>query len=247
MFRRLLFSAVATGCMLAVCAGCSGTGSAGKAKVAAQGIAPDDAALHPNRNAPYFMPGETPHLIARATALEAQNAGPCDPDVLSVEEIAGDANGVFRSVKLAFMNRGAAPCKLGGYPSVALIGTEGENIGSIAMERVSGAQVVAELSKSPGPGAERAGAGGDADAARGRGVRSGLDHGRGVFAGGADSGDRSGNEADVYDCPAVEDLHGADSGDGAAAGRGRCVDRRSPILAFSVQRSAFTRGMRVCR
>jgi hypothetical protein len=150
MFRRLLFSAVATGCMLAVCAGCSGTGSAGNAKVAAQGIAPDDAALHPNRNAPYFMPGETPHLIARATALEAQNAGPCDPDVLSVEEIAGDANGVFRSVKLAFMNRGAAPCKLGGYPSVALIGTEGENIGSIAMERVTGAQVVAELSKSPG-------------------------------------------------------------------------------------------------
>ena len=149
MFRCLLFSAVATGCMLAVCAGCSGTGAADKAKVAAQGIAPDDAALHPNRNAPYFMPGETPHLIARATALEAQNAGPCDPDVLSVEEIAGDANGVFRSVKLAFMNRGAAPCKLGGYPSVALIGTEGENIGSIAMEKVSAAQVVAELQKGP--------------------------------------------------------------------------------------------------
>lgn len=149
MFRRLLFSAVATGCMLAVCAGCSGTRAAGKANVAAQGIAPDDVALHPNPNAPYILPGGMPHLIPRATALEADNAGPCDPDVLSVEEIAGDANGVFRSVKLAFMNRGAAPCKLGGYPSVALIGTEGENIGSIAMEKVSAAQVVAELQKGP--------------------------------------------------------------------------------------------------
>ena len=151
MFRRLLFSAVATGCLLAVCVGCSGTRTAGKANVAAQGMAPDDVALHPNPNAPYILPGGTPHLIQRATALEAEGAGPCDPDVLSVEEIAGDANGTFRSVKLAFMNRGAAPCKLGGYPSVALIGTEGENIGSIALEKVSAAQVVAELSKSPAP------------------------------------------------------------------------------------------------
>ena len=109
-------------------------------------------------------------LIPRATALEADNAGPCDPDVLSVEEIAGDANGVFRSVKLAFMNRGAAPCKLGGYPSVALIGTEGENIGSIAMEKVSAAQVVAELQKAAGRSAGRADAGRDADAARSGGV-----------------------------------------------------------------------------
>jgi hypothetical protein len=128
--------------------GCSGTGAGSKAKLAAQGIAPDDAALHPNPNAPYTLPGETPHLIPRATALEAENAGPCDPDVLSVEEIAGDASELFRSVKLAFMNRGAMPCKLGGYPSIALVTPEGENIGSIAIEKVSSAEVVAEFSKA---------------------------------------------------------------------------------------------------
>ncbi len=147
MFRRLLFP-VAAGCVLTVCAGCAGTGAAGKANVAAQGVAPDDVALHPNPNAPYMLPGGAPHLIPRATALEADNAGPCDPDVLSVEEIAGDVSGVFRSVKLAFMNRGAMPCKLGGYPSVALVTAEGENIGSVAMEKVSSAEVVAELSKT---------------------------------------------------------------------------------------------------
>jgi hypothetical protein len=148
MFRRLLYSAVATGCILAVCAGCTGTGPAGKVNVAAQGVAPDDAALHPNPNAPYILPGGTPHLIPRATAFEAENAGACDPDVLSVEEIAGDVSGIFRSVKLAFMNRGATPCKLGGYPTVALVSPEGENVGSVAMEKVTSAEVVAELEKT---------------------------------------------------------------------------------------------------
>jgi hypothetical protein len=149
MLKRLLFPAVVAGCVLAVCAGCAGTGARGKANVAAQGIAPDDVALHPNPNAPYLLPGsEMPHLIARATAMEAQNAAPCDPDVLSVEEIAGDANGVFRSVKLAFMNRGATPCRLGGYPGVALVNAEGVNIGSVSIERVTSAEVLAELSST---------------------------------------------------------------------------------------------------
>ena len=151
MFRHPQWVAVAAGCVLAVCAGCAGTGSTGKAKLAAQGIAPDDVALHPNPNAPYILPGETPHLVARATALDAENAGPCDPDVLSVEEIAGDASGTFRSVKLAFMNRGAMPCKLGGYPSVALVTAEGENVGSIAIEKVTASQVVAEFERARSP------------------------------------------------------------------------------------------------
>jgi len=151
MFRRFLFSAVATGCMLAVCAGCSGTRAAGRANVAAQGVAPDDVALHPNPNAPYILPGGTPHLIPRATALEADNAGPCEPDVLSVEEIAGDANGLFRSVKLAFMNRGPIPCTLGGYPSVSLFDAEGQSIGNIEMEKVTAEKVTAEFSEAPTP------------------------------------------------------------------------------------------------
>jgi Protein of unknown function (DUF4232) len=145
MFRRSLFSAIAAGCMLAVCAGCAGTGGS-KTKAVVQGVAPDDVALHPNPNAPYLLAGsQAPRLIARATAADAENAGPCDPEVLSVEEIAGDANGVFRTVKLAFMNRGAMPCRLGGYPSVALVNAEGVNIGSVAIEKVNAAEVVAEF------------------------------------------------------------------------------------------------------
>ncbi len=149
MFRRSLFGLIAAGCALAMCAGCAGSGPSGKAKLAAQSAAPDDVALHPNPNAPYLLPGsETPHLIARATAAEAQNAGPCDPEALSVEEIAGDVSGVFRSVKLAFMNRGPAPCRLGGYPGITLVNPEGDNIGSVSIEKVSSDVVTAELSSA---------------------------------------------------------------------------------------------------
>jgi len=148
MFRRWLYPAVAASWAAVLCLGCAGT-HGGRVKLAAQGAAPDDVALHGNPNAPYIVPGgETPHLIARATAADAQNAGPCDPDVLSVEEIAGDANGAFRSVKLAFMNRGAMPCKLGGYPTVALVDAQGVSVGSVSVEKVGTMQVLAEFQKA---------------------------------------------------------------------------------------------------
>ncbi|MFZ0630607.1 MAG: DUF4232 domain-containing protein [Acidobacteriaceae bacterium] len=139
--------AVITGCALAVCAGCAGTNAGHLARTSATRIAPDDAALHPNRNAPYLMPGAAPQLVRRATAEDAANAEPCDPEVLSVEEIAGDMSGVYRSVKLAFMNRGPVPCRLGGYPVVALLDSQGERIGNITTQRVSSTEVLAEFGK----------------------------------------------------------------------------------------------------
>lgn len=138
-----------TCCLLAAGAGCAGSRSAHGAAVAARGTAPDDVARRPDPNAPYVVPAGSPHLVPRATALEARNAGPCDPGVLSVEEISGDSSGIFRSVKLAFMNRGATPCRLGGYPVVTLLDAQGQNIGSIATEKITSAEVVAELSQQP--------------------------------------------------------------------------------------------------
>jgi hypothetical protein len=145
--RRVLLLAVITGCALIVCTGCAGAHSGHLARSSASAIAPDDAALHPNPNAPYILAGGSPKLVPRATAEDAANAGPCDPEVLSVEEIAGDISGVFRSVKLAFMNRGAVPCRLGGYPAVSLLDSEGQRVGSISTQRVSSTEVLAEFGK----------------------------------------------------------------------------------------------------
>jgi hypothetical protein len=124
----------------------------GRGTAGSHGAASDDVALHPNPNAPYIVPGATPHLVIRATALDAAHAQPCDPDVLSVEEISGDANGIFRSVKLAFMNRGAVPCRLGGYPAVGLLNSSGEPVGTVTAEKISNAEVIAEMAR-PHPAA----------------------------------------------------------------------------------------------
>lgn len=94
-----------------------------------------------------------PRLVPRATETDAKDARPCDADVLSVDEISGNANGSYRVVKLAFMNRGPVPCTLGGYPAVSLFDGEAHPIGSVDMERVTPQEVVAELSQAPTPAA----------------------------------------------------------------------------------------------
>lgn len=141
------------GCFLAVCAGCAGSRPGSTRLIAASAGAPDDAALHVNPNAPFITPGGMPRLVPRATETDAKDARPCDADVLSVDEISGNANGSYRAVKLAFMNRGPVPCTLGGYPAVSLFDGEEHPIGSIDMERVTPEKVVAELSQAPTPGA----------------------------------------------------------------------------------------------
>jgi Protein of unknown function (DUF4232) len=103
--------------------------------------------MHGNANAPYMLPDGTPKLVPRAVEMDTRDAGPCDPEVLSVDEIAGDAHGTFRSVRLAFVNRGARPCVLGGYPSVSLLNSEGETLGNLTMEKITPAQAVAEFSR----------------------------------------------------------------------------------------------------
>jgi Protein of unknown function (DUF4232) len=141
------------GCLMAVCAGCAGSRPGSAKLVAAGASAPDDAALHVNPNAPFITPGGMPRLVPRATETDVKDARACDPEVLSVDEIAGNANGSYRSVKLAFMNRGAVPCTLGGYPAVSLFDTEGQALGSIELEKVTADKVVAELSQAPTPAA----------------------------------------------------------------------------------------------
>jgi Protein of unknown function (DUF4232) len=142
--------ALAVGCTLLafVCAGCAASRPGSRTNVAARAGAPDDAAMHVNPNAPFMTPGGTPRLIPRATAQDAQDARPCDADALSVEEVSANVNGNYRSVKLAFMNRGGVPCLLGGYPTVALESPEGQSIGSVGIEKVTPEKVDAELSQT---------------------------------------------------------------------------------------------------
>ena len=144
MASRSLFVVLATSVLLVLCIGCAASHPA----IASNALAPGSAPQQANPNAPYMVPAARPQPNASPTAAEAANALPCAPRALSVEEISGNANGIFRSVKLAFRNRGSLPCRLSGYPTVALLGTQGETLGSIAMEKISSAEVRAELAES---------------------------------------------------------------------------------------------------
>lgn len=144
MASRSLFVVSAAAVLLALCAGCAGSHPATASNALAPGAAPEQT----NPNAPYMVPAAKPQSDASPTPVTAADAPPCDPRALSVEEVSGNANGIFRSVKLAFRNRGSLPCRLSGYPAVALLGAQGETLGSIAMEKISSAEVRAELAET---------------------------------------------------------------------------------------------------
>jgi hypothetical protein len=139
---------LAAGIFVAGIAGCAGAHHAVGANATAATLSPDDAPLHPNRNAMYTMPVSAPRLVPRPTTEDAIRAKPCEERVLSVSEIASNVNGDRRSVKLAFMNRGAIACRLGGYPEIALMGSADDKVGSIAIEKSTTAAVLAEMSTS---------------------------------------------------------------------------------------------------
>jgi hypothetical protein len=140
------FLALCASLLVALTVGCAGSRPGRVTVASAKSAAPDDVGMHGNQNAPYMLPGSTPRLVSRATETDAKDARPCSPDILSADEIAGSANGNVRSVKLAFMNRGAMPCTVGGYPGVSLLDSSGERIGSVTVDRVTEEKVVAELS-----------------------------------------------------------------------------------------------------
>lgn len=144
MASRSPFVLPAAAVLLVLCAGCAASHPAMTSNALAPGAAPQQA----NPNAPYMVPAARRQPDAGPTPAAAANAPPCDPRALSVEEISGSVNGIYRSVKLAFRNRGSMPCSLSGYPTVALLGTQGETLGSIAMEKISSAEVRAELAET---------------------------------------------------------------------------------------------------
>jgi hypothetical protein len=140
------FVLLAAGMLMAGMTGCAGAHHSAGVSATAATLSPDDAPLHPNRNAMYTMPASAPRLVPRPTSEDAAQAKLCEDGVLSVSEIASNVNGDHRSVKLAFMNRGAVACRLGGYPDIALLGSADDKVGSIAIEKSTTAAVLAEMS-----------------------------------------------------------------------------------------------------
>ncbi len=72
-------------------------------------------------NAPFVLIDRTPRPTAHLASMSAQDASPCSAREISLEEVAAEMNGQSREVKFAFVNEGATPCRIGGYPGIALL------------------------------------------------------------------------------------------------------------------------------
>lgn len=123
--------------------GCAVNPSAGA--VLSQAVAPVQS-QRPDPNAPYMVPAPPRPAAARSTA--DAHAPWCSADALKVQEISGNMHGNNHSTKLGFRNQTAVPCQLGGYPIVALFNGQGQSVGSIAVERITEAEVRAEFAES---------------------------------------------------------------------------------------------------
>jgi len=158
---RFAILAVAAAFPLTMWTGCAVTSPA--AAVLAQAVAPVQS-QRPDPNAPYMIPAPVHPVAAQVAPVAAGQASPCSPDALKVQEIAGNMHGDYHSIKLGFRNQTGVACRLSGYPMVALFNGQGQNLGSIAVERTTTAEVRAELGE---PAPQRAGAPGSPQSANG--------------------------------------------------------------------------------
>ena len=135
MSTRFTTLALLGALLLALCGGCA-TDRRAQANVS--------AAAAPDQNAPYTVPAGTRPASPPLTPAAEAEALPCNSRNLSIEQISGNSNGNLRSLKLAFVNRGSVPCKLSGYPGVALLKSH-EGTGKVSAEHVAWAEVRSEL------------------------------------------------------------------------------------------------------
>lgn len=146
MFSSSAVLAVALGVSLTLWTGCAASPPA--ADVIAQAIAPTQQE-HPDPNAPYMVPAARRPAAAQPSPATATDAPSCSASALTVQEIAGNVHGAYHSIKLGFRNQTSMPCRLSGYPLVALFNGEGQSLGSIAVERTTADEVRAELAEKP--------------------------------------------------------------------------------------------------
>lgn len=153
---RLLTPRLLTGAALSVIlAGCA-NGPHARPSANSSAPAPDEPAYAragANPNAPYSVLESQPKLLTRSAALTADlaQAEPCLPVQLAVFEVAANVDGNRRSVTLGFVNRGAAPCKIGGYPEIQLLDAHHQIMANVVIERVSATTLTAGVAPPAQP------------------------------------------------------------------------------------------------
>ena len=125
--------------------GCSQVRFGHSSRAGAPGLRGEDGQLARNvadPNAPFSVPA--PRLAIRQPLLDVNGVAPCQPAQITLFESRAQASGPHHTLRLSLANTGEA-CRLGGFPSISLLGPGGQVLGNIRIRKVSADSMTASL------------------------------------------------------------------------------------------------------
>lgn len=148
LIRHTTLAVTAAGVMLLV-TGCNQVRGSSAAYRGAPGLDSDGPALHvahnvAEPNGPFALRDTSPRLSPRPVLLDINGVPDCNPEHLNLFESQAQANGVHHTLRLTIANTGEA-CRLGGFPSISLMQTDGTVLGQVRVEKVSTSSMEASL------------------------------------------------------------------------------------------------------
>ncbi len=132
-------------------AGCQSPHSGLSKRATAPGLRDSDGAVDGSMarnvaapNGPYTLAAAKPRLAVREAILDVDGVPACAPGQLGLFESRAQANGLRHTVRFTLSNQGSA-CRIGGFPSVSLLGADGTILGQIRLRKVSDTGMAAML------------------------------------------------------------------------------------------------------
>ncbi len=154
----VLGSTVLLGCTFVLLPGCNQVRAGQSSRANAPGLRGDEMVKRAHNvadpNAPFSVPA--PRLAVRQSLLDVNDVAPCAPAQVTLFESRAQANASHHTLRLTLENTGEA-CRLGGFPSVSLLGAGGEVLGNIRIRKVSSDTMQASLDPAALPASAQAG------------------------------------------------------------------------------------------
>ena len=144
-------SILLAGCAIVLLAGCNQVRSGQSSRAGAPGLRGEDGQMARNvadPNAPFSV--LAPHLATREPMLDVNGVAPCQPAQITLFESRAQASGPHHTLRLSLANSGEA-CRLGGFPSITLLGSGNQVLGNIRIRKVSAGSMTASLASPVQP------------------------------------------------------------------------------------------------
>ncbi len=156
---RKLTLAIALAGMLAAATGCGHIQASGSSRAGAPALQEEGSVRTGHNvadpNAPFTMMPAVARLATREPLLDVNGVPACAPAALGIFESRSQANGPHHTARFTVENSGEA-CRLGGFPAITLLESNGTVLGNIHIRKVSAQSMAATLGPAPAAGMQAA-------------------------------------------------------------------------------------------